>query len=319
MVGVPITVRALGGQNHYVDGLAWLPVILWTVSNWSLRPTRRNGGILIAASVFQFLAVHPHVFWITHLGIFIFLVFYPVASDPRKYASRILHWAFLMLLVGMITAPAWLSFLSLVNASSRGLGNPDLVTVGALQPADWLAAILPSRDGFLADIENQLHLSVPVFILAVVGALRVFKFHRLFRALIVSMLVTALLATNWPAGSDVVKNSIPRMASFRLTARLGVWFVLIGILLAAGDWDHRDSRSLRVTSWIGFGIIVIVGAWASFVSEIRWPHVLWTISFSIGTVLLLNQRFKNHQLLVGTALILIILADSSRAWSTLRS
>ncbi len=313
IIGVPMSVRILIGQIHYVDSLAWLPLVFWSVSSWCKHATPRATVAVVAVSGLQFLAGHPQVFWFTHLAVAGWLVLV-----TRNRLSVLLRWAGLMVITALLTASVWLPFASMIAASSRGWGGAHLMEIGALRPTDWLALVLPSRDGFLADTENQLHLSIPVLLLGGVGLRLAWNAGGPWRGLLGVMLGAGLLASAWPGATDVAKLAIPGFGSFRMPARLGVLVVFGALLVAGYAWENRTRISLAsLGCWMG-ALVLVVLLWSLGDVSTRWPHLVWTLGFSGITLGVWSVRARVGERLLAAGIAVLMIGETSRHWTVLR-
>lgn len=154
---------ALGGfltahveQINQLQGMAWLPWVLWLGQRLFTAPDRRaalwSGLWLAAALALQFFSGHTQTVFITGVALLVLAVMTWRRPDGwRGGMGRLLGIGLAGIVTLALVLPQFLPTLELTGMSNRGGGGigPSQATAFSLPPSYLARTLLPSYDGLL--------------------------------------------------------------------------------------------------------------------------------------------------------------------------
>ena len=226
-------------QINQLQGLAWLPWVLWFAHRLVMHCTWRNVFLLSIGLALQVFTGHTQTVFITLVGIGVYVILNNgfVSSNTRlRQIGYALFWVALAgMLALLLAAPQLIPSLELTNLSNRSGGfTAQQATAFSLPPTSFGRGLLPSYDGQLFG-EYTFTIGVTGLGLALLGVTipRHHTHHR--QRLIWGVIALLGLALSFGRFNPLylLLAELPGFNFFRVPAR---WIVLfeIGLALLAG-------------------------------------------------------------------------------------
>ena len=312
----PFTSLLFRGLFFYVFGLCWIPWLLLLVSGLAREWNGRTVVGLGLALAFQFLTGHPQVFWITAVGLGLFLLIWKLSDRSQRNLSG-LGTPMLQLAAGMgigmaLTAAVWLPFLDLVNSGNRVDMTAAQAAFGASRPVYLFSLFgIPPYEFVVNSGGNW-------FVTASWAALGLAGLVSSADARIRALLAVAVFAFVFSLGGQTFVHGLcyellPGTASFRFPIRMSVWLPIASVIAGAVFVGTQHGNRLHRTAWLGVvGLLAIAQTIGTLVVEepisprSSWLPVLFLVLGGIAahTIGLPHARSRLAPLALGVVLVL---------------
>lgn len=292
--------RLLLGQVPFVEGLCYLPLLLFLTLRMSERPSLRRVAILAAAIALQLLAGHPQVAWVTWVGLAFFVVGRHAGRaghEGPRLVRELSLFAGALLLAAALAAVQLLPTAELAREGNRAGRSLEFAAEGALSLRNLLTLFVAPGPGWPANWEADLYCGGLAVLAGLAGLIR-------WRDPDVSGLALSALACGLLSLGDrtplfaLAYTVVPGLASFHIHSRLAVWTVfalcaLGGVFLsrtpaAAATAGLRPGRQ-RVALVVA-GIVLAAFAAARGLLSATPPRVLVSLAVAGGALALWRHR-----------------------------
>jgi hypothetical protein len=291
--------RLLLGQVPFVEGLCYLPLLLFLTLRLLERPSLRRVAILAAAIALQLLAGHPQVAWVTWVGLAFFVV--GRHAGTRGHVGPLMRGLALLagalLLAATLAAVQLLPTAELAREGNRAGRSLEFAAEGALSLRNLLTLFVAPGPGWPANWEADLYCGGLAVLAGLAGLTR-------WREPDVSGLALSALACGLLSLGDrtplfaLAYAVVPGLASFHIHSRLAVWTVfalcaLGGVFLSrtpvatapAGPRPGRQRAALVVA-----GVVLAAAAAARGILSTAPPRVLGSLAVAVGALALWRHR-----------------------------
>lgn len=314
---------------NQLNGLAWLPGLLWLADETARAATRRHrvrwSVALVVVVALSFLAGHTQTFFVNIVGLGLYVLFGVLLAGGRH------HWRRLVALLAVpaalaLSAAQLLPTMELMAHGWRSGGLPYRQAASfSIQPRLLLQSLLPVHGGSLAQAfgsegyaEFIAYAGVAATLLAVAGSLAAWARRRSRAPSVVSALALALLALTglflavgaYNPAYYALWRFVPGFDLFRAPVR---WLALyaIGIAGLAGFGLDAISGRMGSVQWpLRRRPVLIALAAAALVLVIQiWPGwrgaAGWIVAAIVAVALIAAARrgfAPARALLIGLAL-----------------
>ena len=308
--------RLQSGQSHYVQAIAWLPLLVLLASRLRERVSAGRIAGLAVTLALQLLCGHPQVPWLTWLGLLAFTVG-GTAWDPagfRRTATVVGALGIALACALGLAGPMLLPFLEMVGQGNRVLRSLSSAGGDPVGLFMWSSLAVANGSERTFYWEYNLYAGACTLVGGLAGLLLRAREPRV-RGLVAVAAVSFLLAsgTATPAFA-VLYHLVPGASVFRFPARAAVLTVLalvagLGLLLAGREPRRRSLFALAG----GLSVALLLVAThprlvpAGLRAEPAGPSLFWlaaaTAALSTG-VLATRARVRRAALLAVVAVAL---------------
>jgi hypothetical protein len=263
----PFLGRLQCGLLGYFSGLAYWPLLFYAIERLRVKISWRRWLMLVLAASGSFLSGHPQCFWLTAVGLGLYLLGAHLAAPWRQNIRRglqclgVLASGYLAAL--MLCGVQLLPMIDLVLQGNRAAPDESFASWGAIG-WDRLTSLFVSQPAsvYVTWCETNLHVGVIVALAGLLGLMRWRDVRMRGLWLMGGIGLVLALGERTPLFSALF-HLLPGMGVFRIAARYATLVSWAFLLAAVTVWpDEKLSRRRTMVALSLLMIGAVYAAWA---------------------------------------------------------